>query len=119
MSDRDYTIAERAVLILMFAKDIQHYLDKERDELIIGVCKRYAKEDYRESKLYKARSIAAKKKDAYLYTRRFFDRRMALNSATLLSTTDKSPGSSSIDSTNVIVLPLELSLNGNISSLYL
>ena len=74
VSDRDYTIAERAVLILMFAKDIQHYLDKERDELIIGVCKRYAKEDYRESKLYKARSIAAKKKDAYLYTRRFFDR---------------------------------------------
>lgn len=74
VSDRDYTIAERAVLILMFAKDIQHYLDKERDELIIGVCKRYAKEDYRESKLDKARSIAAKKKDAYLYTRRFFDR---------------------------------------------
>ena len=58
----------------MFAKYIQHYLDKERDELIIGVCKRYAKEDYRESKLDKASSIAAKKKDAYLYTRRFFDR---------------------------------------------
>ena len=67
VSDRDYTIAERAVLILMFAKDIQHYLDKERDELIIGVCKRYAKEDYRESKLYKARSIAAKKGCIPLY----------------------------------------------------
>ena len=73
VSDRDYTIAERAVLILMFAKDIQYYLDKEKDELIIGVCRRYAKEDYRERKLDKARSICASRPDAYLYTRRFFD----------------------------------------------
>ena len=64
VSDRDYTIAERAVLLLMFAKDIQHYLDRERDELIIGVCKRYAKEDYREHKLDKARDSAAMRPDA-------------------------------------------------------
>lgn len=73
VSDRDYSIAERAVLILMFAKDIQYYLDKERDELITGVCRRYAKEDYRERKLSKARSMASVKPDAYLYTRRLFD----------------------------------------------
>lgn len=72
-SDRDYTIAERAVLLLMFAKDIQYYLDKQRDELIIGVCRRYAKEDYREHKLDKARLLAANKEASYLYTRRMFD----------------------------------------------
>lgn len=74
VSDRDYTIAERAVLLLMFAKDIQHYLDRERDELIIGVCKRYAKEDYREHKLDKARDSSAMRPDAYMYTKHLFDR---------------------------------------------
>ena len=74
VSDRDYTIAERAVLLLKFAKDIQHYLDRERDELIIGVCKRYAKEDYREHKLDKARDSAAMRPDAYMYTKHLFDR---------------------------------------------
>lgn len=31
---------ERCVLILMFARNIQDYLDRERDELIVGVCGR-------------------------------------------------------------------------------
>ena len=40
-TDRDYTIMERCVLILMFARNIQDYLDRERDELIVGVCGRF------------------------------------------------------------------------------
>ena len=61
-TDRDYTIMERCVLILMFARNIQDYLDRERDELIVGVCGRSAKEDYRENKLNRARRIAAERK---------------------------------------------------------
>ena len=72
-TDRDYTIMERCVLILMFARNIQDYLDRERDELIVGVCGRFAKEDYRENKLNRARRIAAGKKDTYKYIRKFFE----------------------------------------------
>ena len=64
---------ERCVLILMFARNIQDYLDRERDELIVGVCGRFAKEDYRENKLNRARRIAAGKKDTYKYIRKFFE----------------------------------------------
>lgn len=73
VSERDYSITERAVLLLSFAKDIQHYLDKERDDLIIGVCRRYASQDYREDKLNKAVSRGAGRSDAYINIRKFFD----------------------------------------------
>ena len=49
------------------------FLDRERDELIVGVCGRFAKEDYRENKLNRARRIAAGKKDTYKYIRKFFE----------------------------------------------
>lgn len=56
VSDRGYSIRERIVLLLSFCKDIQLYLDKERDDLIVNVSRRYAGCEYRDDKIKKLKT---------------------------------------------------------------
>ncbi len=75
VQNRAYTINDRCVLLLEFAKKIQKHLDSERDELIANVVNAFKDMDYQQSVLDNAKKKYSGFDDtAYRYIYKYFDK---------------------------------------------
>lgn len=75
VQNRAYTINDRCVLLLEFAKKIQKHLDNERDELIANVVNAFKDMDYQQSVLDNAKKKYSGFDDtAYRYIYKYFDK---------------------------------------------
>ena len=75
VQNRAYTINDRCVLLLEFAKKIQKHLDNERDELIVNVVNAFKDMDYQQSVLDNAKKKYSGFDDtAYRYIYKYFDK---------------------------------------------
>lgn len=76
-ADDGYSVRERAMLLLTMAKDIQGYLDREEDELIANVVKKYSSLEYRDKTLEKFKNKNCKNQTLnqmdYNNLKHFFD----------------------------------------------
>lgn len=75
VQNRAYTINDRCVLLLEFAKKIQKHLDNERDELIVNVVNAFKDMDYQQSVLDNSKKKYSGFDDtAYRYIYKYFDK---------------------------------------------
>ena len=75
VQNRAYTINDRCVLLLEFAKKIQKHLDNERDELIVNVVNAFKDMDYQQSVLDNSKKKYSGFDDtAYKYIYKYFDK---------------------------------------------
>ncbi len=75
VQNRAYTINDRCILLLEFAKKIQKHLDSERDELIANVVNAFKDESYQKCVLDNAKKKYSGFNDtAYKYIYRYFDK---------------------------------------------
>lgn len=74
VQDRSYSINDRCIMLMEFAKKIQRHLDSQRDELIANVVKAFNETVYRQDILNKAKKCyAGDSVTAYKYIYRYFD----------------------------------------------
>lgn len=75
VQNRAYTINDRCILLLEFAKKIQKHLDSERDELIANVVNAFKDMDYQQSVLDNAKKKYSGFDDtAYKHIYKYFDK---------------------------------------------